>query len=516
MDKINKMAYTILFIIILFTFILNIFSFKNGHNWGGDFAEYVGLAKSIVDGTVDEFMSHYKYRIEHSTLWAHTTDLYWGISFLLSPVYYFFGMDIHVMKIFIYIFFLLSLFVVFILFKDKLEYYQNILLVAIIGFNPYFFDFKDDIGTDLPYLFFSLLSLFLIQRFGLLKKIWINNYVSYFSMGLVLFLSYFIRPVGLIFLPTLLSTQYIQSRSSSQSLVEFITKEKYKFIPFITFFMLMIISSQFTSGDVISGHGGMILGNSISKLFLNIKYYLAGLAIYFPYFNVACHVLGCGYDKIHLILYVIILALTALGMIHRKKDDYLFILYILINITLLVIFPARDKRLLMPVFPFLLYFFFIGLSKVSFSFALSKKYYFVKVNAVYIIALGLMLVSLADITHATYKNMVFNRTEVIDGPYAPESQEMFNFIKSNTDKDDAIIFFKPRVMSLYANRKSFVMNSENFTPDMAFNTDAKYVVINKTKYIIYDLTLQDFQGKIDCEFENNSFYICDLKKSDSP
>ena len=513
MDKKSKNTYVALFLIIIIVLIINILSFKNGHNWGGDFAEYVGLAKSMVDGTVDQFMSLYQYRVEHSTLWVHTTDLYWGISFLLSPIYYFFGLDMHVMKIYINIFFLLSLFIIFLIFQDKLINIQNLLLVAIIAFNPYFFDFKDDVGTDIPYLFFSLLSLFLIRRFVFLHKIWINNYISYLVIGLVIFLSYFIRPVGILLLPTLLFAQYFQCRSSSKSIKDFIASDKYKFIPYVIFFIFMFISSWFLSGDVISGHGGMILGNNLSKVILNVKYYLAGLSIYFPYFSVACHVLGCGYDKIHIILYSIILSMAVLGMIHNRKDDYLYILYILFNISLLIIFPGRDKRLLMPLFPFLLYFIFTGFSKISLSFALSKKYNFEKVNAVHIFAIGIMLVSLADITHATYKNIVFNRTEVIDGPYAPDSKEMFNWIKENTEKDDAIIFFKPRVMSLYTERKSFVMNSENFTPDMAFNTEAKYVVINKTKYILYDLSFQDFQGKLVCEFENGSFYICDLNKS---
>ena len=515
MNTNNKRIYAALFSIILSVFIINIISFKNGHNWGDDFAEYIGLTKSIVDGTVDKFMSIYRYRVEHSTLWVGTTDLYWGISFLLSPIYYFFGLDIHIMKIYIYIFFTLSLFVVYFLFQDKLNNIQNLLLVAIMGFNPYFFDFKDDVGTDVPYLFFSLLTLFLIKRFICLNKIWINKYISYFLIGFIIFLSYFIRPIGIILLPTLLFFQYFQSRSSSKSIKDFIVSEKYKFIPYVTFLIFMLISSGIFPGNIISGHGGLILNTNVSKIILNIKYYICGFAIYLPYFSVTYNVFGFGYDKIHLILYSMILALVILGVIHSRKEDYFYILYIIFNLIILIIFPARDKRLLMPIFPFFLYFLFAGSSKISLSFALSKKYNFENVSAVYIIALGIMLVSLADISHAAYKNIVFNRTEVIDGPYAHDSKEMFNWIKENTKDDDTIIFFKPRVMSLYTGRKSFVMTRENFTPDMAFNSDAKYVVINKTKYTDYDLTLQDFQGKLDCEFENKSFFICDLKKSKS-
>jgi hypothetical protein len=513
MDSGSKKISVLLILLILATFLLNVVSFKNGHSWGGDFAEYVGLARSLVDGTVDDFMSHHRYRIEHSTLWADTKDLYWGISFLLSPVYYFFGMDIHVMKIYLYIFFLLSLVVIFLLFKNKLHNYQPLLLVAIIGFNPYFFDFKDDIGTDIPYLFTSLLSLYLINRIVVLNRIWANSYASYLAIGISIFLSYFIRPVAIVLLPTLFLVQYARARSSSIPLRRFIFSDKYKFIPYVTFLIFMLASRLALPGDVIAGHGGLIFGNSLSMIILNIKYYLAGPATYFPYFSITCHVFGCGYDKIHLILYIIILAGLILGVIHNRREDYLFIVYIIFNIIVLVIFPGRDKRLLMPIYPFLLYFIFVGFSRISLSCALSSKYNIKKMNLVYIFAVGLMMVSLADISHATYKNLVFNRTEVMDGPYTSDSIKMFNYITANTTEEDSIIFFKPRVMSLYTGRKSFVMNSENFTPDMAFNTEAKYVVINKTKYIDYDLTLEDFQGTLDCEFENDSFFICDLNKS---
>ncbi len=515
MELNNKKTYVALFLIIIFVFIINMISFKNGHHWGDDFAEYISVTKSIVDGTIDEYMSIYRYRLENSTIWIGK-DIYWGLSLLLSPIYYFFGFDIHVMKIYINLFFLLSLFIVFLLFQDKLRNLQNLLLVAIIGFNPYFFNFKDDIFTDIPYLFFSLLSLFLIKRFIFLNKIWNNKYISYFFIGFVIFFSYLIRPVGIILLPTLLFAQYFQSRSSSKSFKDFIVTEKYKFIPYVTFFILWLISSWILPGDAISGHSGLILGNNISKIILNIKYYIIGFASYLPYFSVTFNFFGLGYDKIHLILYSIILSLVVLGVIHNIKDDYLFVLYILFNLIILIIFPGRDKRLLIPLFPFFIYFLLTGFSKISLSFALTKKYHVEKVNAVYVFAIGLTLISLVNISHATYKNIVFNRTEVINGPYSPDSIEMLNYIKENTKEDDAIIFHKPRAMFLYADRKSFAMSRENFTPDMAFNSGAKYVVINKIKYIDFDLTFQDFQGKLDCEFENNSFFICNLKKPKSP
>ncbi len=512
METINKKTYTALLLIIILVFIINIMSFKNGHNWGDDFAEYISVTKSIVEGTIDEFMSAYRYRLENSTRWIGS-GIYWGLSFLLSPIYYFFGLDIYIMKIYINLFFLLSLFIVFLLFQDKLKNLQNLLLIAIIGFNPYFFEFKDNILTDIPYLFFSLLTVFLIKRFVFLRKTWINNFISYSCIGLIMFLSYFIRPIGYVLLPTLLFAQYFQSRSSSKSIKSFMFKEKYKFIPYITFFSLWFLSSLILPGDAISGHGELILGNSISKIIVNIKYYLIGFANFFPYFSVKYSVFGLGYDKIHLILYIVILSIVVLGVTKNVKDDYLYIFYILFNLIILIIFPGRDKRFLMPLFPFFIYFLLQGFSRIYLSFELSKKYKFKAVNAVYIFAIGLMLVSLARVSFLTYKNIIFNKTEVIEGPYSPDSIEMFNYIKENTNEDDAIIFYKPRAMFLYTDRKSFAMSHFSITPEQAFDSDAQYVAISKKKYTDYDIRFEDFLGKLDCEFENNSFFLCNLKKT---
>ena len=123
------------------------------------------------------------------------------------------------------------------------------------------------------------------------------------------------------------------------------------------------------------------------------------------------------------------------------------------------------------------------------------------------------MTSILNISHETYKNIIFNRTEVIDGPYRPDSIQLFNYIKENTNKDDALIFHKPRAMILYTDRKSFAMRSQNFTPDKAFKSGADYIVINKTQYLPFNLTIQDFKGKLNCEFENDSFMLCALRKA---
>jgi hypothetical protein len=516
MDLNNKKTYAVLSFLLLFIFIINIISLTNGHDWGDDFASFISEAKSIAEGNIDEFIAINEYRVKNSTLWIGPVADEWGMSLLLSPVYYVYGLDIRAMKIYLVFFFLLSLLPLFLLFRDKLSNLQSLLLVAVLGFNSWFFDFRDHISSDLPYLFFSSLTLLLIQRFIILNKIWINKSVSYFLIGFFIFFSYFIRPFGFLLLPTLLCAQYFYG---GKRIKNFILFDKLKFMPYIIFLILNVVSIWIFSFEGLSGgkygHLNKLFSEiRLSSIIMNIKYYTVLPARYFPYLFVQYSVFGLGYDKIHLILYLIMLFLVVLGMIRNSKDDFIYILYVLLNLTLVIIFPSRASWYIMPIFPFFIYFLFAGLKGISLSLDLSNKVRFTNINAASFFCIGLILISLVYMLHTAHKSIIFNKSgQVLNGPYSPDSIELFNYIKKHTGKDDAIIFHKPRAMTLYTDRKSFALNHLGFRPEIAYNSDAKYVAIAKEKYTDFDLRIEDFQGKLQCEFENKSFFLCDLKKN---
>ncbi len=45
----SKNTWTLVVFILLF-FILNVSTIKDGHNWGGDFSQYITHAKNIAEG----------------------------------------------------------------------------------------------------------------------------------------------------------------------------------------------------------------------------------------------------------------------------------------------------------------------------------------------------------------------------------------------------------------------------------------------------------------------------------
>ena len=69
-------------------------------------------------------------------------------------------------------------------------------------------------------------------------------------------------------------------------------------------------------------------------------------------------------------------------------------------------------------------------------------------------AAGLALLILA--AGATYASKYTTKDygPIVEGPEKRESVELFEFVKNEMSSDDVVIFFKPRVMALYGERRS--------------------------------------------------------------
>jgi hypothetical protein len=509
----DKKAYIILLFIILSLSVIDLISFPNGHSWGGDFSLYIDQARTIVNGNFDDFFSNQQFRFENSTVMIGPVLYSWGFPLLLSPIYYFFGLNIFAFQLYVNLFFLLSLVIIFFIFKDDLKNSTNLLLVAIIAFNYWFFDFKDAVLSDFSFFFFSMLSIFLIKRFIIINKLWINDTVSYCLIGISIFFSYYVRETGIFLLPTLFVSQYIESRRESVSLKTFLFSDISKFIPYFIFsiiIVLLIFSSLSRSGYGRVSYEFLLL--EPSTILLNIKYYFFLFSRFFPFLNLNVSAYVWHFDKFSLLIYLMMMSIVIFGLIRNIKKNYLYTVFCLLSLSFLLIFPHRQGgRFIIQLFPFFLYFLFLGLSKINILIEISEKRKPFIFRAVTVFGVALLLVSFFYISRACYQGFK-NRSQVIDGPYSADSVELFNYIKQNTKKDDAVIFFKPRVLMLYTDRNSFAINRHNFSFDMAFNSPARYIAFSKKIYTSSDLRIQDFPEHLYCEFENNTFLLCDLRK----
>jgi hypothetical protein len=507
----KQFTYILLFLIIISVFTINLLSFERGHNWGDDFAAYIDQAKSLVERSYQELFSANKFRFDNSTQRDTGPIFYpWGFPLLLSPVYYIFGLDIYIMKVYVNLFFLTSLIIIFFLFKDSLSNVENLLLISIIGFSKWFFEFKEGILSDVPYMFFSLLSLLLIKKIIIKREILINKYISYLLIGLSISISFNIRSNGFLLLPALVFTQFVEGRHSSKKIKDIIL-DRFNIIPYIVFLLVnVLIIYLLPRGG--SGYLTSLSITNITTIVKNILYYIALPARFFPFLHLWVSYSYYTFSKFSLLFYSMMFLLVIFGMTIRFRKDYLYIFYLLINLAILIYWPHRQGfRFIIPIFPFFLYFLFIGLSKIDLLINISEKLKPLKINMAILFGTGLLLISLAYFSQALYQSIGIKKTSVEEGPYSPESIELFDYIRKNTKEDEAIIFFKPRALHLYTGRRSLVINKYNFEIDQLSSLPANYIVFNKKRYLSSELAIEDLNNKPECVFENKAFILCKLK-----
>jgi len=480
--------YLSLLFIIGVTAVIYLISFRLGHNWGGDFSQYIAQAKSIAEG----------YDFPGKFIGTYGTFIYpWGFPLLLSPIYSIFGMNIFAMKIYVSLFFLLSLPVIFLLFEKKLGYTQTLLLVSVFALNPYFFYFKDSVLSDIPFFLFSLFSIFLIQQIVIEKNIWVNKFVSYSLIGFFMFFPYLIRSQGILLIPTLLVCQYISNGGAFKHvLISYLRSNKLEFIPYIIFTILVVIINNLfpNGGSAYLKH--LFSGLTPTSVTRNINYYSVLISTFF------------GYLPIPKVFFAITIPFTALGIIKNVKKDYLYLVYIFFTFLLFIFWPYHQGlRFIFPILPFYMYFFLMGLSKISTSLFISGKFNPIKRNLVNIVAIILILGSCRSIVTTCFYYNIFNNPNIIEGPYTVESSEMFAYISKNTSEEDIIIFRKPKVMTLYANRMS--KNIVNF--DQIKESKADYFVYSehfKNSYsqsIVFQI--ENYKEMFKLVFKNNKFTI---------
>ncbi len=95
--------------------------------WGGDFSLYILHAKNISEGKPYEHTG-YIYNPSYPYLSPKTYPPVFPL--LLTPVYMIFGLDFQAMKTIPIITFLLSLFFIYLNFKDKLPFYSVLSMLA--------------------------------------------------------------------------------------------------------------------------------------------------------------------------------------------------------------------------------------------------------------------------------------------------------------------------------------------------------------------------------------------------
>lgn len=423
--KKQKGTLIILLLLTGLAIILNCFGFLQGQDWGDDFAGYIIQAKTIISG--DYTLLQQQQEINNFIL-----NYPWGFPLILAPMIHLFETNYFLLKLYIYSFFLISLVVIYLIFKK--DSFSALLVVFLCASNTYFSDFKNNINSDFPHLLFSLISIFLIHRIFILNKQLFTPYGDALLIGFVVFISYIIRTQSFIFLAVLPVAQLYKMKKSFRKAELFIYFVPYAVIGCFYMGMQMLIPVK-----AVSYRDGLVDYDILQTFATNFFYYIN---IWQELFNRTLIL-----KELSGVMAGICIFLCFLGMLSTRREHFIFSFYFICGLLLVLFLPFyQGLRYLMPFVPFFIYFTLIGLNYVFINLTevLRKR-----IALSFALVIGLLNLSTLNTMRASSRN-------VQEGPYTASSTEVFDYISKNCNPDAIISYWKPRALLLYTGRNSFM------------------------------------------------------------
>ena len=450
--KLNKKIF-LLFIVF---FVLNIFLIDNKIGIGEDDAEYIILARSLINGTgYRNIYSPLKnFHIYHPPLFP----------IFISILILIFGEKIFIFKIFCLFCFLIS---VFILLKNFKYFNKNYLYsVFLFLFSPLSFILCREIVSEGLFLVFSFSFLFYFKKY--LDK---NINFYFFIVLLSAIFSFYTRLIGFALIFGSFIFLFIDKRRKKIFLLLFFSI--IFILPWI-FWILKNISDSFFYN--------LLKEDFLIRLIKNATIYFGKViadAIFYPHFYYITKK-----DLLFLLKFFIGLLLSLFFIFGFLKNFCKFKIisfYIIFYFLILIIWPYQEPRFLWPIFIFIIFFILEG---IDFIFKKNVS----KIKNIFFILI--ILSTLSGDLRIIYKT---------SNLYSEEEYsflEALSWIKNNTPKESIIISRKPRATFFHTDRLSISYpNTKDVYKALLFIKDIKanFVILDSigSKYKDFNLWRSD-------------------------
>jgi hypothetical protein len=367
----------------------------------------------------------------------------------------------------------------------------------------------NEIGSDIPFLFFSTISLVLIRRIIVEREYLLSSTWDPVLLGAMIAMAFFIRTNGFLLLPALgvaqlaVIFQHLEQNTTRDSnrfknIVSCIGKHRqhilYHLQPYLVFIILVWLwHIMLPAGG--SSHLGHLKWITPETLYRNfILYYRLCL----NFFSTIQH---------GELIFWITVPLFIWGLCARDRSDHFIAVYMILTFSLYIIWPHQPAfRFILPVLPLYISFVFTGIERLG---KISNPGWRICWNTVCIVSVLLMISWFGWQTAIkAYHNLQQDR-KMTSGPYTQSSMEMFSFIEKQTDPKSTIVFFKPRVMRMITGRKSVRLTDVNGFSRADYL--CMYVRANEDAYKM-QITCEEFtslsaQERIQLVYGNKEFSV---------
>ena len=481
------MKEKIVIAIILLSLILGAGILRRGHEWGDDWAWYVLQAKSIWEGTTDEFIEISDFTNYQSTTHLGPLAYPWGYPLILTPFYALNGISPLTLKIPGLLFYAGFLIVLYLFSRSRLTRTESLLLVALFAFNPLLLGFTDQILSDIPFLFFSTLTLYLVTRDD--PRSW--RHLAF--IGAAIFCTTFLRATGLLLLACFLAVEFfrlVAKRRDRETVKRIIINS---FIACAVFAVLWILNAMTFPG------GGESYLTQYKNLTADLVRDFAGLyAMIFAWFF--------GVEPGWQYLYYVVLAFALIGAWIRRRDETFFLWFFPVWMLVHITYPYwQGPRYIFPLLPIFIYFAFQGMKFVIGKLPeKNRRMGQWAFNGFWLVIIGYFFVYSAS---TVYVNLKENRQ--INGPFDPYSMEVYDYIKRKAPPDSVLIFYKARVMRLMTGYPSIMINQCDGM------LKGNYLILSKKVERNNQVPVSEIDScnlPLDKEMENRRFIIYKIEK----
>lgn len=427
LQRIRKQSTLLLFLLAGLIGLFYLLNLRDGHDWGDDFSLYILHAQNLVTG-VGYANTGYIYNPEQPD---YSPQAYPPIyPLILAPLAAVFGLQLAVLKLAG-----LACFIAFLFLFARLAATLNLphpvkmLLICAVGLHPLFWSMTDHILSDLPFLLFNTLALVRIQalvctdasRARRVEYSRRKEYTRAALAGLLIYLAYGTRAIGIVLLPVLLAFDMLKNRRIRPSTIG------------AAALAVVLIAVQ----AILIPETGSYFGTFQGPLVEQIQRAADFTRLYYDSFS---HLFPFRDGLTRHLLFDFALLMALIGYSRRLKTGLsIFEVFVPIYLGIVLAWPAyQGMRFLIPTLPFFLIYTYEGCVFLLQAMACKKNFQ--------IAILTGFLFTLAFSYRDGLKIPAFQR---VDNIGSVETQQMFSYIREQTPQSAAIVFYKPRAMRLF-------------------------------------------------------------------
>jgi hypothetical protein len=415
-------------------FLVSVFylaTIRSGQPWGDDFAMYIHEAKNISGGT-PLLDTGYIYNPARPDTGPR---LYPPVFPTLLVPGYMTGNpeNLSPMKIEMILFFIGILVLLWLGLGQELPSLLCIALLAIVGFNPLFWDFKENIVSDIPFTFLLYLTFTLANKVVADTENAGRTRWQIPALGTLVYLCYGTKTIGIVLLPALSILAVIYWKRGGKRVAWA-----------VAFALVPCLVEQKLLGGYLSYAGEFehSLVAILKTVIENIPVYLWSVANFWEN----------PYAKWVRDLLCVAVTLLAFISYFRRLWSSLRIYEIFVPFYLAVVILWQSPagfRYLIPILPLYVFYLLDGVNTLTR--LLSPR---LKAAALVLLA-GLIAFSYV----AEFENAHFGAFQ--EGVGKKESVDLFSFIRSHTTPNDVFIFRKPRALALLTGRSASIYPEAN-------------------------------------------------------